>query len=105
MQRLAIVSDERRNDRNLVLAELERKGVLLENRRIRPAVGPVELRDDEAAILEPELIDTVRPSVTWPTLSTASSTTSGVRSAYGVALVIEARQRSWRIVYALDDRT
>ena len=47
VQRLAVEA-KRRHDRDLLRRELERKGMLLENRLVGPAARPVELGDDEA---------------------------------------------------------
>ena len=51
--------DVRRNDRNLRARELQRELVLLEDRRIGPALGAIKLHDDRGAVLPADLIDPI----------------------------------------------
>ena len=52
-----------RDDRDLVLCELAREGVLLVDLRVAPALGPVELGDDGGVVLESDLVDAVLVAV------------------------------------------
>ena len=68
VQRLAI-DRERRDHRNLALGELERERVLLENLRVGPACGAIELCDHRRRRVrrpfrfEPDLVDAVLVAV------------------------------------------
>jgi hypothetical protein len=54
---------ERGHDRDLVRVQLRREGVLLEDLRIAPARGAIELGDDGGSFLQPDLIDAVLVAV------------------------------------------
>ena len=54
---------QRRNDRQLAPGELGRKCMLLEDGRIAPAAGAIELRDERRAFVEVHLIAAVLVAV------------------------------------------
>src|SRR5690606_21952211 len=57
VQRLP-VDHERRDDRYVVLAKLEREPMLLEDRVVGPAARSIELRDDEP-VADADLVDAI----------------------------------------------
>ncbi len=59
----ASVVDVRRNDRDLRAREFERELVLLEDRRVGPALGAIELHDDRGAVLAADLVDPILVTV------------------------------------------
>ena len=61
-QRAAVVHFGR-DHRDLGAREFERELVFLENRRRRPAPGPIELDDDRPALLAPHLVHAVLVAV------------------------------------------
>src|SRR6185503_20015098 len=63
LEERAPVEGERGDDLDLGRRQLEREGVLLEDLRVRPAPRAIELRDDEAAVLEARLVDAVLVAV------------------------------------------
>jgi hypothetical protein len=54
---------EWRHDRNLGGGQLERELVLLQDRRRRPAAGPVELGDQRRGLVQADLVDAVLVAV------------------------------------------
>ena len=62
MQSLA-VSSQRCDHGNLVRRQLRRKGMLLDDGRVPPATGPVELGDHGLAALDSDLVDPILVAV------------------------------------------
>ena len=54
-----LVEHERRHHRDFTLRQLTHKHVLFQNRRIRPARGPIKLRHQRRAVFQPHLIDAI----------------------------------------------
>ena len=88
VQRLAVVRRAAARPGIFLGRELVGEVVLLVDRLVRPAAGPVELGDHRRGILEPDAVDAVlvavqrqQPAVAArPTLSTDAMMSSGVRS-------------------------
>ncbi len=77
--------DERRDDRNLARGELGDERVLLADRVVRPARGPVELRDNRSGILDADQVDAilVAPERLQPAVAHDADAVQGVEDAVG----------------------